>query len=117
VEIGVPVAADKGKTEVNWLRPLKLEARPGEKWSVESAEGDREYVLEKFDRSTGHLRAFIRETLTPRQNIVYPIEILHVYEEGLGEVERREWQQLNRGGAKKLLLEMKWVGTSSLNPR
>jgi hypothetical protein len=112
VEVGVPVAGDRAKVDVNWFMPLKLEARPGDKWSQESPEGDREYVLEKLDRSTGHLRAYIRETLTLKQDIVYPIETLHVYEEGLGEVERRQWKQLNRGGDKKLQLEMKWVGVS-----
>jgi hypothetical protein len=109
VEIGTPHPGQNGKTEITWLPMLKLEAQVGDKWKWESSDSVREYVLEKFDEFQGQPSAVIREIHTLSADVLHPIETLHVYAKDFGEVERRQWRQLDQRGNKKLLSEMKWV--------
>jgi hypothetical protein len=110
VEMGTPQPALTGKMEIIWLPMLKLGAHVGDKWKWESPAGVREYVLEKFDESQGQPRAIIREIFTSSADVLHPIETLHVYAKGRGEVERRQWKQLDLQQSRKYLLsEMKWV--------
>lgn len=109
VEFGTPHLGANGKTQISWMPIVKLEVQAGEKWTWDSDIGAREYVLEKFDDFHGRPCAVVREIVTSAADVLHPIEILHVYAKGLGEVERREWRQLDKRGGKTLLSETKWV--------
>jgi len=71
-------------------------------------------VLEKFDDYHGLPCAVVQETFTMGSDVLHPIEILHVYAKGLGEVQRREWRRLDQRGGKKQLSETRWVHSSQL---
>ncbi len=98
-----------GKINIVWAPALKLGTQVGGKWTWDPPSGEHDYVLEKFDEYRGRPRAVIREKITRSANMMYPIEILHVYVKGIGEVERREWLHINKRGDKRLLLEKKLV--------
>lgn len=115
IEIGTPrPGQDGGKPEIDWAPVLKQAAKAGDKWKWDAPAGAHEYVLEKFDDFRGHPCAVVRELFTSGADVLHPIEIVHVYAKELGEVERREWRQLDQRGGKKLLGEMRWVQTFQL---
>ncbi|HTU18134.1 MAG TPA: hypothetical protein VMG10_08725 [Gemmataceae bacterium] len=109
VEHGTPFPGKDGKTEIAWNPIFKLHAQAGDKWKWDSPLGIHEYVLEKFDDYQGQPCAYIRELFTPVIDVLHPIETLHVYAKGLGEVESRQWRHLDQRGGKKLHSELKWV--------
>jgi hypothetical protein len=116
VELGTPHPGQDGKTAIAWVPKLKLNTLAGEKWKWQPPEGPHEYVVEKFDEFRGQRSVVIREIFTPARDVLHPIETLHVYVKGLGEVELRQWRQLDLRGGKKLLSEMKWVDNAKSAP-
>lgn len=110
IELGTPHPGLKGTTEIAWIPMLKLHTQAGDRWKWEPPNGPHEFVLEKFDDFQGQPCAVIREMFTPAADVLHPIETLHVYAKGFGEVERRQWRHLDQRGHKKTLTEMKWVG-------
>jgi hypothetical protein len=111
VDVGTPYLNANGKIDYAWAPILKLQVEAGAKWQWDPPTGQHEYVLEKFGDFHGQPCAYVRETIVLASDVLHPLEILHVYAKGLGEVERREWQLLDRvrKDNKKLLSEMKWV--------
>lgn len=109
IELGTPFLTVEGKPDIAWMPVLKIGVRAGEKWQWEPVNGLHEYEVEKIDDVNGRPCAFIREIITMSADVLHPIEILHVYAQGLGEVERRQWRLLDQRGTKVLLSEMKWV--------
>lgn len=109
VETGTPAANDKGKLDVEWMPSLKLNAREGEKWEWNPPSGEHKYVLEKIEEAPGRTSAAVREIHVPPSDLQHAIETLHVYVQGVGEVERRQWRHLNARGDKQLILEMRMV--------
>jgi hypothetical protein len=109
IEIGTPYLDANGKINYTWMPVLKLGAEAGTKWKWEPPTGTHEFVLEKFDEFRGQPCAYVRELVTLASNVLYPIEILHVYANGYGEVERREWRHLDQFGRKVLTSESRWV--------
>jgi hypothetical protein len=110
-----PRGDGSNKIEMDWTPILKLDVRAGDKWTWGTPAGGHEYMLEKFEDYRGAPAAVVREIVTLGSDVLHPIEILHVYAKGLGEVERKEWVRLDQRGSKKLLSEMRWVQTSPLN--
>ncbi|HZV05949.1 MAG TPA: hypothetical protein VE999_12795 [Gemmataceae bacterium] len=117
IEIGTPHLSQDGsnKTEIDWAPVLKLDVKAGDRWTWTTLAGAHDFVVEKFDDYQGHPCAVLLETITLGSDVLHPVEILHVYAKGLGEVERREWRRLDQRGGKKLLSEMKWVPSSPPN--
>jgi hypothetical protein len=113
VEVGTPDRDDKGKVSVTWKPALKLNARAGGRWEWTAPSAEHKFILEQFGDYNGRTSASIRETITPAADINHPIEILHVYARDLGEVERREWMQLNSRGDKRLLMEKRMLDKAS----
>jgi hypothetical protein len=110
-----PKGDGSNKIEIDWTPILKLDVRAGDKWTWGTLAGGHEYMVEKFEDYRGIPCAVVREIVTLGSDVLHPIEILHIYAKGLGEVERREWMRLDQRGSKKLLSEMRWVHTSPLN--
>jgi hypothetical protein len=63
----------------------------------------------KFEEYDGRPCALVQEKITLAADVLHPIEILHTYVKGLGEMEQRRWVQRNSRGDKILLMERKVV--------
>jgi hypothetical protein len=116
VELGTPATNDQGKVEISWTPILKLNVREGDKWESNDPSGDHKYVVEKIEEAPGRTAAFLREMFVPASDVQHPLEILHVYVKGEGEVERRQWRHLNTRGDKTLIVEMRRVERKLVSP-
>jgi len=109
IELGTPQADAGGKIDIAWAPILKLDAEAGATWKWDGPNGPHEYELERFEEFHGQPAAVVRESFTQASDVLHPIEIVHVYAKGFGEVERHEWRILDQRKGKKLLREFKWV--------
>jgi len=115
VEVGQHIPAKGGELELVWEPVLKLLAKTGDSWKWTHANAQHQYKVVKFDKDQGGTSVVIQETITPRLDPDHPFEIRHVYMRDLGEVERRESQQIS-SKEKRILTERKLIedgGTSS----
>jgi hypothetical protein len=88
IEISERPSARQGEAEIVWEPILKLGARTGATWSWAHGQVKHQYTLVRFDRHRGRSSAIVNEVLTLSGSD--PVEVRHVYVEGIGEVERQE---------------------------
>ncbi|HKB37142.1 MAG TPA: hypothetical protein VKD72_11860, partial [Gemmataceae bacterium] len=88
IEISERTTSRQGDTEPVWEPVLKLGARVGASWSWTHGKVKHQYTLVRYDRHRGRSSAIVNEVLTTAGS--NPVEIRHVYVEGVGEVERQE---------------------------
>ncbi len=112
LELGTPYINAQGKADILWAPVLKFGARAGEKWEWDPSNGLHEYEIEKIEKYNDHLCAFVREYITLPTDL-HPVEILHVYAQEMGEIERQQWRHIDQRGTKILFSEMKWVEKSA----
>lgn len=108
VQVGAVITNKDGQPESVWEPALKLGARAGESWKWTYANVVHEYTLVKFDTHEGQPSAVIQEVITPQADPHHPFEVRHVYAQGIGEVERREWLRVTQQD-KQLLAERRLV--------
>jgi hypothetical protein len=112
VEMGLPSVGADGKTKTTWAPALKIGAREGDTWTWSPPSGTHEYTLVKFEEYEGRPCALVQEKITLAADFRHPVEILHTYVKGLGEMEERRWMSRNARGDKVLLMEKKAVKTA-----
>jgi hypothetical protein len=109
VEIGEEVAMSQG-SETVWLPRLKLGARAGDSWSRSYKQVEHRFTLVRFDQRDGRPAAVITEMISG--NATPPLEVVRVYVQGVGEVERREWRRTSERD-KRLLSESKLIAQTT----
>src|SRR5262249_53936444 len=95
IEISERTTSRQGETEPVWEPVLKLGARVGASWSWTHGKVKHQYTLVRYDRHRGRSSAIVNEVLTMAGS--NPVEIRHVYGEGVGEVEGEGGRRLASG--------------------
>jgi hypothetical protein len=112
VEVGLPTLGTDRKPSAIWTPALKIDAREGDTWTWSPPSGTHEFTLVKFEEYEGRPCALVQEKITLAVDFRHPVEILHTYVKGLGEMEERRWVHRNSQGEKVLLMEKKAVNPS-----
>jgi hypothetical protein len=93
---------------------LKLEAKPGDTWKWNLQNDEHTYTLVGFEKHGNRRSAIVQEVIVNTVTQVNSREIRHVYVEGIGEIERREWLVITSKD-KKLVAEKKMIQEEQLN--
>ncbi len=114
LEVGQRLPAPGGRIVMVFEPVLKLGAKPGDSWTWNLQNDEHTYTLVGFEKH-GNLRsAIVQEVIVNTVTQVNTREIRHVYVEGIGEIERREWL-LIAAKEKKLVAEKKMIHEEQLN--
>jgi hypothetical protein len=108
VEFGQRVTLPRGGSETVWEPVLKLGAKVGDSWDWVHQNTRHVYTLAAFETRRGRRSAIVQEVVVNPMNETQTREVRHVYVEGVGEIERREWQRIT-SMEKKLLAEKKMI--------
>ena len=89
-----PVAADAAARRDRRLRVLMVVessagGRAGTSWTWRQGEVEHRYTVARFGRHRGRPSAVVEEVVR-RGSSANPVEVRHVYVEGVGEVERQD---------------------------
>jgi hypothetical protein len=106
IEFGQRALVGPGKMAANLAPVLKLGVKVGESWVLKGKSMTRTYTLMYFNTYQGRPSAVIREIVDTPLATIQRNEIEHVYAQGIGEVERREWVEIT-ATEKKLIKQQK----------
>ncbi len=113
VTMGQRVMLPRGGTQVFWEPVLKLGAKVGESWEWVHQNTKHVYSVVAFEPYRGGRSAIVQELIMTPLTVNQPREVRHVFLEGVGEVERREWLRITLK-EKKLIAEKKMITTEDL---
>lgn len=107
VEIGLSSGTKVRKSETVWEPILKGGARVGATWTWNGPGGlVATYTLDRFTEHRG-LPAAVITRKVPSKDRGKVIETVHLYVKGVGEVERRTYENVPRTKTRKLIEEMR----------
>jgi hypothetical protein len=115
IELGQRLFTRSGGLETAWEPALKIGARTGESWKWSQANDEHQYTLLRFDDYRSRPSAVVRETVTRASDPHHPLEVLHTYVQGVGEVERQE-VLLVTSKDRQILAESRFVEDAAPTP-
>jgi hypothetical protein len=108
VEVGQRPVQVRGGGRTVWEPILKLGAKPGDSWDWVDKNSKHVYTFVGFETFHGRRSAIVQEEVVNTIDQTQAREIRNVFVEGIGQVERREWQKIT-SKEKKLITERKMI--------